>query len=225
MIKLKNFLNKTSLLLLSSLMLVTIFSCDDDNSSDGFIQLGIIEKSDLLSSLPNATKKIEFEISSADLDFEVEVLNGSNIVSALYDDDGILQGWSRLVNTGVGCHDNKCAAIKFIIVYDADLEYTTVFHPSDTTIAEFYKGLADNIEDSEIFTSDDWNTLHSLMSDPPTTLLEVEDRFDMVDAETGATYELYQDVVVAQAAYTTYTVLEYLIHTRELIQSEFISGE
>ncbi|MBU1533731.1 hypothetical protein KKF84_00335 [Myxococcota bacterium] len=211
--------------------LISVFAwfpagCDDSGSTKDPIQsLTTTEKADLGTALPSAEQKQSFTISDVRLTEEAPyVLPGSGTLDFIYDAQDTLIGYTRLVNTGVGCHDGACAAIKFILVFDPSLEYVHVFHPAGTTAGEFFKGLDNNTTDSEAFTLDDWDTLYGILADPPTVLLALTDRLDMVDAETGATFEEYQGSVVHNAAYTTYTVLTYILHTREIIQSDFLTG-
>ena len=211
--------------LITSLVALPLLSaCDDDGGGASYVTLTATEKSDLATSMPLAEKRMEHEISEALMEEEGPyVLNGSTVISSLYDAEGALLGYMRLVNTGVGCHDGACAAIKFVLVFDTDLEYVHVFHPSDQVGGDFFKGLDNNTTDSELFTDTDWETLYSILADPPAVLLALTDRLDMVDATTGATFEEYQGSVVHNAAYTTYSVLTYILHTREIIQTELLS--
>ena len=62
--------------------------------------------------------------------------------------------------------------------------------------------------------------MHALLLDPPAKLLEAESTNVIVDAVTTATFEPYWDVVVRQAAYTTYKVLHHMVTSRELLQSQ-----
>ncbi len=203
------------------LLLSALFASCDDPADDPYTQLTASEMSDLSDALPTAVKKIDYVISDERLAAEKPYVIGSETLSELYDESDTLLGYSRLVNSQVGCHDGKCAAIKFVLVLDKDLEYVHLFHPSGTTIGEFYKGLENDTENSVLFDDADWHTLYALLTDPPALLLSLEDRLDMVDTTTGATYPEYHDVVVRGAAYTTYTVLEYLIHTKEIVLEEF----
>ena len=58
--------------------------------------------------------------------------------------------------------------------------------------------------------------------DPPALLLEAESSAQIVDAVSTATFEEYWDVVVRQAAYTTYRVIWHMITSRELIQAQVL---
>ncbi|MGM0595556.1 MAG: hypothetical protein ACQES9_00800 [Myxococcota bacterium] len=208
---------KLSLLLVISLFLI---SCDEGEDKTSLIDLTPKEMADLGPSLPQAISKLEYPISQEKLNEEEEVLAGSDFYYELYDENSNLLGYYRLINSGVGCHDGQCAAIKFILVYDSNLNYVSVFHPSDEIGGRFYKGIINDTENSELFTETDWENLHSILSAPPNILLDTENRYDVVDAETGATFQKYENAVVPQAAYTTYTVLEYMIHTKEIISAQ-----
>ncbi|MBU1219975.1 hypothetical protein KKF34_06905 [Myxococcota bacterium] len=207
-----------SFVAITILSIFTLLSagCDDgDPKSDGYVAVDAADTTLFSGYFATMDRKTSMAVPEASLEDYIISGDSAEIVKYI-DAAGNVLGFTRHVKTGVGCHDGKCAAVQFYLVYDAAGNWLDIFHPEGET-SDFYKGIPGDQDNSILFTSDDWENLKSLLSDPPSILLNLEDRLDMVDATTGATFETYVGSVVPSAAYTTYTCIEYLVNTGELI--------
>jgi len=206
--------------LLFPLMLILISlafaACDDKTKTTDRVPLTEEETAWFTAYHPTATHRIIHQIP-VDLLSEKDVTMGNTTFWSLYDAEKTLLGYARLIGDPLSCASGKCKAIKFFLLFDTNLDYSAVFHPAGKS-GDFYKGVEGDLEADELFTQADLELLHSLLLDPPAKLLEVGSTDELVDAETTATYEDYWDVVVRQAAYTTYYVLQHMVTSRELMQ-------
>ena len=198
--------------------LFAVAGCDEKTEKSAHVLLTSEESVWFAPHFSGSTYRIDHAIP-LDLLSELDVLLGNTGFWSLYDESKNLLGYARQIADPLDCSSGKCKAIRFFVLFDVHLNYTAVFHPEGKS-GDFYKGVEGDLEADELFTPADWEFLHSLLLDPPTLLLEAEDTGVIVDAVTTATYEAYWDVVVRQAAYTTYTVLHHMITSRELIQGQ-----
>ncbi|MBN2723309.1 MAG: hypothetical protein JXR95_04470 [Deltaproteobacteria bacterium] len=207
------------------LVVAFIFQGCDDSSSSGpkIVSVDDDDKALFSSYFPDMQLKKEIPVPAESLEENIIEPKDASIV-CIYDEFENVMGYVRHVKTGVGCHDKQCSAIQFDIVFDSQGEFLDIFHEEGTT-APFMKGIPDNTSDSIPFTEDDMTALKGFMANPPSLLLNLDDRLDMVDDLTGATFEAYVGSVVADAAYTTYTCLEYVVNTQLLIQTLFADSE
>jgi hypothetical protein len=206
-------------LLLSLLILLSaslLFSCDDKAKTSDHVPLTEEELGWFEPYHPTAVSKIVHGIPLEMLS-EQDVTMGNTTFWALYDSGKVLLGSARQIGDPLSCSSGKCKAIRFFLLFDTGFNYSAVFHPEGKS-GDFYKGVEGDPEGDELFTQDDREFLHTLLLDPPTKLLEAESADVIVDATTTATYEDYWDVVVRQAAYTTYYVLLHMVHSREVMQ-------
>jgi len=206
--------------LLFSQMLILLFfaftACDDKTETSDRVALTEEETAWFAAYHPTATHKIVHDIP-VDLLSEKDVTMGNTTFWSLHDEGKSLLGYARLIGDPLSCASGKCKAIKFFLLFDTNLNYSSVFHPAGKS-GDFYKGVEGDPEADELFTQADLELLHSLLLDPPAKLLEVGSTDELVDAVTTATYEEFWDVVVRQAAYTTYYVLQHMVTSRELMQ-------
>lgn len=191
-------------------------ACDEKAKTSDHVPLTEEELGWFSPHHPTAVSKIVHGIP-VELLSEQDVTMGNTTFLALYDAGKTLLGYARQIGDPLSCASGKCKAIRFFLLFDPGLDYTAVFHPAGKS-GDFYKGVEGDPEADELFTQDDREFLHSLLLDPPTKLLEAESADVIVDAVSTATYEDFWDVVVRQAAYTTYYVLRHMINSRDLMQ-------
>ncbi len=209
--------NRNLLFTLTLTLLSFAFAaCDDKAEPSDRVALTDEETAWFAAYHPTATHKIIHEIP-VDLLSEKDVTMGNTTFWSLLDEGKTLLGYARLIGDPLSCASGKCKAIKFFLLFDTNLNYSAVFHPAGRS-GDFYKGVEGDPEADVLFTAADLEFLHDLLLDPPTKLLEAESTDVIVDAVTTATYEEYWDVVVRQAAYTTYYVLQHMVTSRELMQ-------
>ncbi len=208
--------------LFSIFLVVSAFgtpACDNGKkTTSAYITLTAEELTWFGTYHPTAVTKIVHEIP-ADLLSELDTTMGNTTFWSLYDAENTLLGYARQIGDPLDCASGKCKAIRFFLMFDTNLNYSAVFHPVGKS-GDFYKGVEGDPEADQLFTAADLEFLHALLLDPPAKLLEAESTDVIVDAVTTATYEPYWDVVVRQAAYTTYKVLHHMITSRELLQSQ-----
>ena len=193
-----------------------LVSCDDSSEQNSLTPLTTEEIGWFSNYVPGVTQKKVYQIPSNMLR-EADPSYGNTEFEALYDDSGNLLGYARQVASDVACATGQCSAIRFFLIYNSEANFSVIFHPEGKS-GNFYKGL-DTYEEGkeEPFTAEDWNTLNSILSDPPSKLLSASDENDIVDATSTATYDEYKDYVVRYAAYTTYLTLTYMIDTKDII--------
>jgi hypothetical protein len=192
--------------------------CDEKTVKSEHVDLTSEELGWFSATHPSAATRIVHTIPG-DLLSELDLAMGNTTFWSLYDAQKILLGHARQIGDPLDCSSGKCKAIRFFLLFDTNLNYTDVFHPAGKS-GDFYKGVEGDPEADQLFTAADWEFLHSLLLDPPALLLEAESTAVIVDAVSTATYENYWDVVVRQAAYTTYVVLHHMITSRDLIQGQ-----
>jgi len=206
----------------SILLVVSVFgmfACDNSKPEvSAHITLTAEELTWFSSYHPTAVTKIEHAMPT-DLLSELDVTMGNTTFLSLYDEEKNLLGYARQIGDPLDCSTGKCKAIRFFLLFDTNLNYSSVFHPTGKS-GDFYKGVEGDPEGDQLFSSDDLEFMHALLLDPPAKLLEAESTNVIVDAVTTATFEPYWDVVVRQAAYTTYKVLHHMVTSRELLQSQ-----
>lgn len=202
--------------LLLILLAAGLSACDDKAKTSDHVALSDEELGWFGPHHPTAATKIIHSIP-LELLSEQDVTMGNTTFLALYDTSKTLLGYARQIGDPLSCSSGKCKAIRFFLLFDTGMDYTAVFHPAGKS-GDFYKGVEGDPEGDELFTQDDRELLHTLLLDPPTKLLEAESADVIVDAVSTATYEDYWDVVVRQAAYTTYYVLRHMVHSREVMQ-------
>ncbi|PKN47196.1 MAG: hypothetical protein CVU59_03685 [Deltaproteobacteria bacterium HGW-Deltaproteobacteria-17] len=208
----------TILLVLSALGSV---ACDNTKTEvSPHIALTVEEVAWFSPYHPTAATKIVHTIP-ADLLSELDTTMGNTTFLALYDAEKTLLGYARQIGDPLDCSSGKCKAIRFFLMFDTNLNYSAVFHPAGKS-GDFYKGIEGDLENDTLFTADDLEFLHALLLDPPAKLLEAESTDVIVDALSTATFEPYWDVVVRQAAYTTYAVLHHMVNSRVLMQSQVV---
>jgi hypothetical protein len=227
------------------IFLIVVLGCDDPKDKVSYEELNVEENEWFLPHLPAAKYKIAHIIPEQYLfEHDVEFLNTEYL--EFYDENKVLIGFGRKVATEVGCEGGQCKPIRFYIMFDDQGEYISVFHPEGRIgDGEFYKGIecvpgiqstcpvdyicdatglsctndASQMIDDELFTNDDLLFLHNTLLNPPTLLVDATETSVIVDATTTATYSVFENIVVKEAAYSTYTVLMYMLTTQELIKS------
>lgn len=198
-------------------VLLMVFSCDEKTKKSDQIALNAEELAWFEPYYPLAVSKIVHTIPTEMLSQKDRDMNNDHFW-ALYDAQKNLLAYARLIGDPLSCASGKCKAIRFFLLFDPNLNYTHIFHPAGKS-GDFFKGIEGDFENDTPFTAEDWELLHSLLLDPPTSLLEAENVDQIVDAVTTATYEPYWDDVVRQAAYTTYYVLHHMVTSREYMQA------
>lgn len=198
-------------------VLFMVFSCDEKTKKSDQIELNAEELAWFEPYYPLAVSKIVYTIPTEMLSQKDRDMKNDHFW-ALYDAQKNLLAYARLIGDPLSCASGKCKAIRFFLLFDPNLNYTHIFHPAGKS-GDFFKGIEGDFENDTPFTAEDWALLHSLLFDPPTSLLEVENVNQIVDAVTTATYEPYWDDVVRQAAYTTYYVLHHMVTSREYMQT------
>lgn len=172
-------------------------------------------RADLAASLATAVsfkrQTIPERLLSAD-----DLENENNFYDELYDAQEALVGYARDIFTPVYCTGGACQAIHFVLVFDPQLGFLDVFHPTGTS-HDFMKYWQDSYDP---FTEADLDKLRDVLRHPPQVLLDTEDYADLVigASETAPTREQYQDVVVRGAAFTVYQVLNYMLETKAILE-------
>jgi hypothetical protein len=134
---------------------------------------------------------------------------------SLYDRDEQVLGYVRTIFTPVACVSGACKAIRFSLVYDADLTIFDVFNPPGTDHPfKKYRG-----EEYLDFASADHSFLRNILLDPPDILVALPDQESLVEGTyaTAPTRLEYQDVVVRGAAFTSYVAMSYAIETEDVL--------
>ncbi|PKN21447.1 MAG: hypothetical protein CVU65_16815 [Deltaproteobacteria bacterium HGW-Deltaproteobacteria-22] len=197
------------------------FACDNTKTEKSpHIALTVEEAAWFAPYHPTAVTKIVHTIPG-DLLSELDTTMGNTTFLALYDVEKTLLGYARQIGDPLDCSSGKCKAIRFFLMFDTNLNYSAIFHPAGKS-GDFYKGVEGDPEADVLFTTDDLEFMNALLLDPPAKLLEAESTAVIVDAVTTATFEPYWDVVVRQAAYTTYAVLHHMVTSRVLMQSQVV---
>lgn len=200
-----------------SVFSLAVPACDDKSKSTGPEALTPEELAWFAPYYPSAVSKVVHVIPDELLSQKDRDMKNDNFW-ALYDAQKNLLAYARLIGDPLSCASGKCKAIRFFLLFDPSLNYTHVFHPAGKS-GDFFKGIEGDFENDTPFTPEDWELLHALLLDPPTSLLEAESVDQIVDAVTTATYEAYWGDVVRQAAYTTYYVLHHMVSSREYMQA------
>jgi hypothetical protein len=171
--------------------------------------------------VPTATIKWEHPIPVALLT-EDDVTNENTIMIELFDDAQSRLAFARDVFTSVDCVSGVCQAIRFMLVFDTAGNFSTVFHQA-SALHDFMKYTQDQYLP---FTEADRTQLNSILQNPPAALDALTDSADLVVgvSRTAPTKVEYQGVVVAGAAFTTYTVLMFMQDTKEIIRVMFLGG-
>lgn len=105
----------------------------------------------------------------------------------------------------VACGDGKCEIVTVRIFWDALGRFEQYLLPAGGTLTK---------KDHQVFSNEDHQKLHAILSDPASSLQYVsmdqiiapDQAIQDVDALTGATPLAQQDSVVAGAVYTTFTL-------------------
>ena len=173
------------------------------------------EAAGLAASMPAATQKKTIAIPT-DLLSSDDVDRENTSFFEIHDSAGALLGYGRDIFTPIECISGACQAIRFVLVFDSTVAFVDVFHPASDSHdwKKYWQG------QYQSFDTADRARLRAILLEPPADLLGVASNDDLVTGTTATapTRVEYQDDVVRGAAFTSFTVLQYMLDSQQIIR-------